>query len=265
VATERQRSANRKNAALSTGPKTAKGKAVASANARSHGILSTAVVLPSESQSEFDALLSTLIAELNAMGTLEMALVERIAIAMWRQKRLVAVERNEWGREADAVMPTANDAERSRGLKKKETRDLSYQSPYFQMVDLLLSAEDLDQFEAEVRSLERAAGLTNDAMEEHFPLVHRHFFGPEIQKGWGGPNVVLISENEVKSLQIALTKGIAMKLMKLAAEKAGRSGLAMPKNTDTLTRYQSALDNEWYKAMRALREAQAARLRTVGN
>jgi hypothetical protein len=57
VATERQKSANRRNAALSTGPKTANGKAIASANARSHGILSTALVLPHESQSEFDALL----------------------------------------------------------------------------------------------------------------------------------------------------------------------------------------------------------------
>jgi hypothetical protein len=46
MATDRQKTANRNNAALSTGPKSAAGKAKASANARSHGILSTALVLP---------------------------------------------------------------------------------------------------------------------------------------------------------------------------------------------------------------------------
>jgi hypothetical protein len=148
-------------------------------------------------------------------------------------------------------------------LTRNEQRERNYQTQFIEAVDLFVEPEELDEFEVEVRSLEKAGGLTNDALAQHYPLVHKHLYGPAMQKGWGGRNAVLIAENEVKHLQIALTKGIAMKRMKLAAEKAGRSGLAMPKNADTLTRYQSALDNEWYKAMRALREAQANRARTV--
>ncbi len=49
--------ANRANAQASTGPKTARGKAVASGNATRHGILSCELLLPHENPAEFDALL----------------------------------------------------------------------------------------------------------------------------------------------------------------------------------------------------------------
>ena len=39
--------------------------------------------------------------------------------------------------------------------------------------------------------------------------------------------------------------------------------MAIPDATDTLARYQSSLDNELYKALRALRETQAARRRQL--
>jgi hypothetical protein len=39
--------------------------------------------------------------------------------------------------------------------------------------------------------------------------------------------------------------------------------VSIPADTDKLPRYQAALDNEWYKAMRAFREARQYRLRTL--
>jgi hypothetical protein len=38
---------------------------------------------------------------------------------------------------------------------------------------------------------------------------------------------------------------------------------AIPPAAENLSRYQAALDNEWYKAMRAFREAQSYRLKTI--
>lgn len=54
---------NRKNAGKSVGPKTAKGKASASQNARQHGILSSQLILPHENPQEYQALLSELLRE----------------------------------------------------------------------------------------------------------------------------------------------------------------------------------------------------------
>jgi hypothetical protein len=68
------------------------GKRVSSGNARSHGILSRELLLPSEDPAEFNQLLDELASELRPVGTLEHTLVERIAIAMWRQRRLVRAE-----------------------------------------------------------------------------------------------------------------------------------------------------------------------------
>jgi hypothetical protein len=45
---DKQLEANRKNATLSTGPRTADGRAVSSRNAVTHGLLSAMVLLPSE-------------------------------------------------------------------------------------------------------------------------------------------------------------------------------------------------------------------------
>jgi hypothetical protein len=39
--------------------------------------------------------------------------------------------------------------------------------------------------------------------------------------------------------------------------------VSTPSNSESLARYQAALDNEWYKAMRAFREARQYRLRTL--
>jgi hypothetical protein len=57
MATQRQIRANRRNAALSTGPKTPQGKAISAANAITHGFCARNAVLPSESSEDYQALL----------------------------------------------------------------------------------------------------------------------------------------------------------------------------------------------------------------
>ena len=72
---DRKTRSNRTNALQSTGPVTVIGKARASQNAIQHGILSAKLLLPSENQNEYAALLSQLQLELVAVGTLECASV----------------------------------------------------------------------------------------------------------------------------------------------------------------------------------------------
>ena len=83
---------NLKNASKSTGPKTKAGKAASAQNSFRHGVLSAHLILPNESRDEYDALLDELQQEFSAQGLLEISLIERIAIALWRQRRLVRAE-----------------------------------------------------------------------------------------------------------------------------------------------------------------------------
>ena len=87
-----QLEANRKNAKNSTGPRTAEGKEIVSSNALKHGLFSRYLLLDDEDPAEYQALLDDLHAELKPLGALEYSLVERIAVTLWRQHRLVRSE-----------------------------------------------------------------------------------------------------------------------------------------------------------------------------
>ena len=89
---EKQLVANQKNAGVSTGPQTGAGKAVASGNAIRHGIFSSQLVLADEEPDHFHALVAALQNDLRPVGALELTLVERIAVSIWRQRRLVQAE-----------------------------------------------------------------------------------------------------------------------------------------------------------------------------
>jgi hypothetical protein len=73
-------------------PTTPEGKAVSSANATKHGILSTRLFLHDESRDEFGALQDGLRSALCPVGAYELLLVERMAVAIWRQRRLIRAE-----------------------------------------------------------------------------------------------------------------------------------------------------------------------------
>src|ERR1700730_5157016 len=94
-----QLAANRANAKQSTGPRTATGKAFASANATRHGLLSTRLLLPGEDPAEVDRVRAGLFADLQPEGDLEVELVERIVALAWRLQRIATVETSVIGRQ----------------------------------------------------------------------------------------------------------------------------------------------------------------------
>ncbi len=86
--------ANRKNAEKSTGPKTPEGKQAAACNAVKHSLSARQLILndDDEDPTEYQALVDGLEDALSPVGALEYALVERIAVTLWRQRRLVRAE-----------------------------------------------------------------------------------------------------------------------------------------------------------------------------
>ena len=85
--------ASRRNGAKSRGPKTPAGKARSAQNALRHGMRALRyVVLPDEDGVAFQALEAALMDELAPVGTLQVVLARRIAMAAWRLARADRME-----------------------------------------------------------------------------------------------------------------------------------------------------------------------------
>jgi hypothetical protein len=84
--------ANRRNAQLSTGPKTEAGKSWSRRNALKHGIFATDMLVYGESFSDYKQLLEALLDDFAPVGAFEESRVQTIAICCWRQKRVLRCE-----------------------------------------------------------------------------------------------------------------------------------------------------------------------------
>jgi hypothetical protein len=84
--------ANRESARKSTGPKSPEGKARASRNALTHGLLARDVVNFGENAQEFDAFREGMMADLAPEGDTEEYLADRVVESAWRLRRIPRVE-----------------------------------------------------------------------------------------------------------------------------------------------------------------------------
>jgi hypothetical protein len=95
------------NGAQSHGPVTPEGLARSSRNSLRHGLTAQAVVLETESQEEFAALLDSFLDRFHPAGAVEQELVESMAAARWRLRRLYTIEStildNELMRRMDSI------------------------------------------------------------------------------------------------------------------------------------------------------------------
>jgi hypothetical protein len=89
---ERQAEANRRNAQLSTGPRTLEGRARVALNALKHGLTSQQVVLPNENPDDFDSFREGLLSALGPHDVLEETLAQMIVMDAWRHRRALVLE-----------------------------------------------------------------------------------------------------------------------------------------------------------------------------
>lgn len=86
----------RTSAQKSTGPRTPEGKSMAARNSTKHGILSSVILgssaLPGEDLREFERMLGQLGLYFAPIGGMEEILVEQIATALWRKRRVIRFE-----------------------------------------------------------------------------------------------------------------------------------------------------------------------------
>jgi hypothetical protein len=92
VTSELQIEANRRNAQLSTGPRTSEGKAAIRFNALKHGFTAQHITLFDECAEDFEAFHAELVAALRPKGAVEQALAERAVLCTWRLRRVYRFE-----------------------------------------------------------------------------------------------------------------------------------------------------------------------------
>lgn len=244
-----------------TGPKSAAGKTIVSQNATRHGFLSQRLFVGDEDPSEFQALVDDLNASLSPVGTLEFALVEKIAVIMWRQRRLVRAESAALSLQREPVkIVKAMNAElhRSYGNEVQIDHLMPFETAREQWCRAALA-----EFEAlEVLDLptleEKAPHLYGQLVEDAEGEDIAHFTA----KQKGGLEGFLI--NLVQWCQKELKEADDRPHLHSVADLVrDRSLVLTGEMLELFSRYQTTLDSHLYKAMRALRDTQEARLRTL--
>ena len=92
MASERQVAANRRNAARSTGPRTAAGKLRSRQNAYRHGLTAETVITSLEHSADYQAFETGLFDDYAPHGAVEHELVARLASLLWRLRRAARIE-----------------------------------------------------------------------------------------------------------------------------------------------------------------------------
>lgn len=261
--TEQRLAANRINALSSTGPRTGSGKASASQNATRHGLLSTRLFLEDERPEEFDLLLAELGAALSPIGAVELALVERVAVTLWRQRRLVHSEtaRLSLKRRPEEIARGASSALR-RGygheLNPEELKPFDRTQARW-CKRIIAEIERLEEIDP--RSLEQRAPLTFGQLRSNAEEDDSEPIAYATARAGGLTGYV----NELLEwCREHLRQAGQRPQVLLVAEQIRAKRLILDSDTiDLIARYQTTLDNQLYKALRALREAQEWRLKTL--
>jgi len=114
---EAKLAANRANAQLSSGPRTAAGKAVSSMNAVKTGLTGRTVLLPSDDAEAYWNLLAAYENEFKPVGLRECELVQSLADTQWRLQRIPGLEmaiyargRDEFAEQFEELDPAARSA-----------------------------------------------------------------------------------------------------------------------------------------------------------
>jgi hypothetical protein len=92
MTTQRQINANRKNAKRSTGPATEAGRARSSRNALKHGFTAREFTIHEREANAFAAFRDDIVEALAPVGVLEEELAQRVALCMWRLRRMARLE-----------------------------------------------------------------------------------------------------------------------------------------------------------------------------
>lgn len=265
----KQMQANQQNAKKSSGPKSADGKAVAARNATRHGLLSSRLFLQDEDPQEFQQLIDELTTSFKASGILEMLMLEKIAVAIWKQRRLVTAETGAISlrRQTGRALKSVNDTLYLFGGRSLAEADIQpVDKEHEQWCETVLTEY------AAIRK-DEAADLTFERVKKIAPVCWE-----QLQEESDDEQEESV-EDYLKSCETNLSSWLEE--MKKYADKElvitrqrpknielfnnafAEQGILSAAQREAFERYQASLDNQLYKAMKELRQLQEWRLNTI--
>jgi hypothetical protein len=170
--------ANRRNARLSTGPRTAQGRRLSRMNALKHGLTAQHVTVFDETEADFRRFQRQLVRVLRPEGAMEAQLAERAIICAWRLRRVYRIETGMFSKARKLWAPTgptmANDIETVYTRLSAQSDDLAKLSRYEASIERSLRRAllDLDRRQARRRAGEGTHRLLA-SMSEHGAGPHR--------------------------------------------------------------------------------------------
>lgn len=261
-----QISANRTNAQKSTGAITQAGKAKVAQNALTHGLFSKQLILADENPLEYQRLLEQLQQELSPVGILEQSLVERVAISLWKQKRLITAETSHLNLERQtqklvyAINNELNLSFNSHAISERDLTEIDelqlehYEAVLREYETLNLSESfDVAQIEARLPMIfqELCIGAKLNAVTPE-DYLQKYETSADYFK-----HVARYCRDEIQQFE---RKQLVLAVAQLVKDKRA---ILPEKSRDSLAKYQVMLDNELYKALKTLREKQEWRVNSL--
>ena len=140
--------ANRRNASLSTGPRTEQGRKASSMNALRHGLTAQHVTVFDETEADFRRFQRQLMRVLRPEGAMEAQLAERAIICAWRLRRVYRIETGMFSKARKLWAPTgpslASDIETVYTRLSSQRDDLAKLSRYESSIERSLRRALLD-------------------------------------------------------------------------------------------------------------------------
>ena len=258
-----QINANRANAQKSTGPTSEEGKARASRNAFRHGLRSQQMFVGGEDPKEFKALCEDISASLRPVGVIEHALAHRVAVTLWRQRRLLAAEAaaitlRQRDHEIAKALDQISDPEFGSNVRPEhlEPFDEGHAKWCQNIIDEVTQLEVLSWASIRKNAPLVMGQLTRDTEDEDQT--------PEqYLEQYDGGATVYVAELYSWCCKELNTAEVRPKLLAMAEQVRTRHLVLDEDALNVFARYQTTLDNQLMKVLRAYRSAQEWRLNTL--
>lgn len=246
-----------------TGPTSKQGKAIASQNARRHDVFSAELILEDEDPNDSTSLQLKLQQTLGPVGTIEFALLEKIAITMWRQRRLVS---------ADSTILAAQRRERAIARDASSFRGAGLGRDVGEEELRPFDQDCVDWCVKAIAEIEALDEITVEALKSRARHVWQQL-KEDAEDDYETPEDLVTAHNDgatgyVMELytwcKAELRKAEARpKLLALAEQLKQKRLILLLDQLQLFACYQTTLDNQLYKTLKALRDAQDWRLKTL--
>jgi hypothetical protein len=275
----KQIAANKRNAIKSTGPRTAKGRAVSKMNALKHGILSQQVLVRGrnvqESARDLKALHLRFWDELQPEGPIEEMLLDQIVTAHWRLRRALTAESGEIALSVDT-----GHRKRSRGVEPvlQWMQWRAFGDPLHAMGESSIGNAIIRGWLGELRNDVEAQGVLTESgiqkLSAHFGVETNRLvqqLDEFRRKLEAEPNrsdsavqarhkaeTLTFLDREIRGLQFALERCVDAEEHE---EQARQASAVLPDaaTLDKILRYETKLERQMYRAMAQLERIQRMR------